>query len=243
MNIETYIFGQFPSGYHQSPEDYTQPIFQALAQHSTAVTQLATYRKGNLMYYGYIRRLEGGHYIGLCAVLNGWYVKHPTELFAGFERIIERLVNDKTLIDYREGQVRALLTTSLVLGKQSALVRKMLTSIFESQEIAPLPAVSYGTSDDAVKRYNTDSNLEAIEASVYTQAYTIIAKHEGYDTFLKAYKKDSNPKTAVNTKEADTWTWLDKAFVWFYLALLGLSVLSYLYIYYSTVVDSAAYAY
>ena len=92
MNITTYIFGNFKSGYYQFPTDYTQTVFQIFYNNCKAKTQIAVHRKDDLIYYAYIRKLESSYYIGLCAVLNGSCFKQPHTLFSTFEMIVERMV-------------------------------------------------------------------------------------------------------------------------------------------------------
>ena len=87
MNVTVYLFGEFLGGYMQYPDDYTSKIFQNFQANAKMTTQIAIHRDGNLMYYGYIRKLEKDRYIGFCVVLNGLVLVRIDGLFTLFENI------------------------------------------------------------------------------------------------------------------------------------------------------------
>ena len=100
MNSSVYLFGEMAEGYTQYPEDSSSEIFHRLYANSKATTQIAIHRDGNLMYYGYIRKLENNKYLGLCVVLNGIMLTRIDSLVSLFENIIASLVSKGTLIHY-----------------------------------------------------------------------------------------------------------------------------------------------
>ncbi len=103
MNSSVYIFGNLSSGYTQYPdEDFSNHIFQKFYSQSKATTQLTIHRDGNLMYYGYIRKLENDGYIGLCVVVNGLYINRLDSLFALFEQSITNFVKNGHLLHFNE---------------------------------------------------------------------------------------------------------------------------------------------
>ena len=57
MNISVYLFGEFSVGYSQYPNDYAKIIFESFAKSAQATTQITIHRDGDLMYYGYIRKM------------------------------------------------------------------------------------------------------------------------------------------------------------------------------------------
>lgn len=71
MNISVYLFGEFSVGYSQYPNDYAKIIFESFAKSAQATTQITIHRDGDLMYYGYIRKMENAEYLGVCVVVNG----------------------------------------------------------------------------------------------------------------------------------------------------------------------------
>ena len=67
MNSSVYIFGNLRNGYVQYPDDYAQEVLGSFAIKSKSKTQVIVHRDKNLMYYGYVRRLDvTGQYIGFC---------------------------------------------------------------------------------------------------------------------------------------------------------------------------------
>lgn len=98
MNASIYVFGKFNNGYSQFPDDYSSSIFETFHKHAKSVTQLSIHREGNLMYYGYIRKLEEKNYIGFCIVLNGLMMSQINQLFALYENLITTLVTKGYLI-------------------------------------------------------------------------------------------------------------------------------------------------
>ena len=102
MNVSVYLFGEFNSGYSQYPDDYASSIFQKFSANAKSTTQIAIHRDGNLVYYGYIRKLQQDRYIGLCVVLNGLILKRIDGLFSLFENTISNLVTNGKLIHFNE---------------------------------------------------------------------------------------------------------------------------------------------
>lgn len=185
MNISTYIFGEFNSGYSQYPNDYTASIFEKFSTYANSITQIAIHRDGNLIYYGYVRKLQGKKYIGLCVVVNSWALPSPNALFPLFEHTISTLVENGLLIHFDE---QGNLTTSvekLYLNKEEIeFVGETLRKGFDKykEDCVNLPPVSYGTSKDSIKTFSIEDDKQEIFKSSYTNGYTLIYKFRGYNT-------------------------------------------------------------
>ena len=102
MNVSIYIFGEFENGYNQYPDDVTSRVFRTFYNNSTSIGQICIHRDVNLMYYGYIRKLEYNRYIGLSIVLNDTMLTKFDNLFSMFEDIITYLVTNGYLIQFNE---------------------------------------------------------------------------------------------------------------------------------------------
>ena len=98
MNLSFYLFGDLSSGYTQYPNDYANSIFKFFYKNSQATTQIAIHRDADLMYYGYVRKLDNSNYLGICAVINGKIITQIESLFGIFENIIESMVRNGYLI-------------------------------------------------------------------------------------------------------------------------------------------------
>lgn len=184
MNISTYIFGKFPSGYAQFPDDFTREYFTRFYEISQSTTQLAVRRKDDLMYYGYIRKIEPqGCYIGLCAVLNGVFIKQPEKMFSGFEHIIETMVTHGRLIHYtNNGEITATVNKLFECEEEQLLINHAVKALVDAQQVQQLPAWSYSVSDKAIKSYSIFDDVNEIEKSTYANGYTMIYKSKNYDT-------------------------------------------------------------
>ena len=131
MNLSIYIFGDLGNGHTQYPNDYTRDIFQYFYQKSQATTQLAIHRDQDLMYYGYVRKLENGNYIGLCTVINGKILTHVDSLFSVFEGVIETMVRNGYLIHYNDkGEITSKIGRMYENREEIDLISSSLTSSF-----------------------------------------------------------------------------------------------------------------
>ena len=192
MNASVYLFGEFNSGYSQYPDDYASSIFQKFSANAKSTTQIAIHRDGNLVYYGYIRKLQQDRYIGLCVVLNGLILKRIDGLFSLFENTISNLVTNGKLIHFNEQGDLVTCVEKLYLNQEEIdLLTESLRAGFKRFEAysATLPAVSYGTSKDSCKDFVVDDEQEKIIKSSYTNGYTYVYKSKGFNTAqLNSYK-------------------------------------------------------
>ena len=192
MNASVYLFGEFNSGYSQYPDDYASSIFQKFSANAKSTTQIAIHRDGNLVYYGYIRKLQQERYIGFCVVLNGLILKRIDGLFSLFENTISNLVTNGKLIHFNEQGDLVTSVEKLYMNREEIdLLTESLRAGFKRFEAfsAPLPAVSYGTSKDSFKDFVVDDDQDEIIKSSYTNGYTYIYKSKGFNTAqLNSYK-------------------------------------------------------
>ncbi len=189
MNISVYLFGKFDNGYSQYPDDWTKSIFQRFEKNAAA-TQVAIHRDGDLMYYGYIRKLEGEKYLGLCVVINGRYITRITQsgrLFSAFEAVVEDMAGKGYLIrNGNGGEVETYPGVGKLheKGKEVHFIDSRLQTAFDSLEdaSAELPAVSYGVSGGSEECFTAEDEEQDIVQSSYRNDYTYISKSKGYNT-------------------------------------------------------------
>jgi hypothetical protein len=192
MNVTPYFFGEFNNGYTQYPADYASAIFKNFYTNSKSTTQIAIHREGDLMYYGYIRKLEQERYIGFCIVINGLILTKLDGLFSLYENSISNLVTNGQLIYFDEKGDLVTNVERLYLNREEI---DLLTQAFRSgflhfkDFIQPLPAVNYGVSKDSVKNFSIEDDIEEIIKSSHTYGYTYIYKSKGFNTSqLNSYK-------------------------------------------------------
>lgn len=192
MNLSVYIFGNFHNGYSQYPNDYTQSIFKSFYKYSQATTQVVIRRSGDLMYYGYIRKLEENNYIGLCTLVNGKIVTKIDYLFSIYEHIIELMVRDGYLIHYSDnGEIVSKVGHLYENREEIDLISSNLQRAFNQLESTSrlLPAISYGTANDSMKSFSIQEEENDIIKSSYTNGYTFVYKSKGYNTTqMNSYK-------------------------------------------------------
>lgn len=193
MNVTVYLFGEFNSRYSQYPDDYASNIFTTFNSHAKSTTQVAIHRDGNLMYYGYIRKLENDRYIGLCAVLNGLYLTKIDGLFSLYENMVSNLIANGRLIHFNErGEVVSSVEKLYVHKEEIDLITESLRAGFYHLNncAAKLPAVNYGKSKDSIEDFSVDDDRSEIVKSSYQNGYTFIYKSKDFNTTqLNSYRE------------------------------------------------------
>ena len=185
MNLSVYLFGDLGNGYTQYPNDYARTIFSNFYKKSLATTQVTIHRDGDLMYYGYIRKLENNNYIGLCTIINGKIISQIDRIFAIYEGVIELMVRNGYLIHYSDkGEIVSKIDKLYENREEIDLVTSSLQASFDRLEASSqmLPAVSYGTSKNSVKNFSIQDDEKEIVKSSYTNGYTFVYKSAGYNT-------------------------------------------------------------
>jgi hypothetical protein len=192
MNISIYIFGEFHSGYTQYPYDYSEGFLKSFAKNAKATTQVTIHRDGDLMHYGYIRKLENEEYLGLCAIVNGVYLTKLDGLFGIFEQVVEFMVRNGYLIHFNDnGELVSDVTKLHESGEEMDIISAKLKTLFENLESTSqkLPPTNYGVAKDSIENYSIQDDEQAIVKSSYTNGYTYIYKSKGFNTAqMNSYK-------------------------------------------------------
>lgn len=192
MNLSFYLFGDLSTGYTQYPNDYTKSIFEKFHQNSQATTQIAIHRDGDLIYYGYIRKLEGRNYLGLCTVVNGKMITQIDQLFGIYEGVIETMVRNGYLIHFNDqGEIISKVGHLYENQEEIDLISSSIQSSFNRLEVSSrkLPPVNYSTSKDSVKSFSIQDSIDEILKSSYTNGYTFVYKSKGFNTAqMNSYK-------------------------------------------------------
>ena len=215
MNASVYIFGEFNNGYTQYPDDYTSTIFHNISVNAKSTTQIAIHRDGNLVYYGYIRKLQQDRYLGLCVVLNGLILKRIDGLFSLFENTISNLAANGQLIHLNEQGYLDTSVGKLYFNREEIdILTESLRAGFNRFEnnSAPLPAVNYGTSKETCKDFVVDDDQNEIIKSSYTNGYTFIYKSKDFNTtqlnsyqsvLRESYKEKQELAAKLNALEVE----------------------------------------
>ncbi|MDR0507874.1 MAG: hypothetical protein LBH32_13810 [Dysgonamonadaceae bacterium] len=132
MNFGFYIYG-FLDSYNQYPFDNNGVDFKEFAQNSTAESLLTVCRRGQLVYYAFMRRLEekSNYYLGFCLVFNGIYCHKPKEFFLLFERAFDDVLMKGELLKFERGKC---LYTIGKFAEKTAEIERIKTFFRNSME-------------------------------------------------------------------------------------------------------------
>lgn len=226
MNSSIYVFGNFGIGYTQYPEGYAQDIFYKFFEQSSARSQIVIHRDKNLMYYGYVRKLDvPERYIGFCALLNGMGLSHLDRLFTIFEDAVADLVAHGEILCFNE--YNQLSSFGGMLKNKQQEVERISTFIREridelGQDATMLPPVKYGMEKDSSKTFSYTEDKESliIDASVQ-YGYTCIWKSGNCDAPLltelrEALRKRSSPAPKEETNNGSVGVASDSNEEWEY---------------------------
>ena len=214
MNSDVYFFGKLGSYYSQYPDDFTNKIFMKMGEWDTSAdTYIAVHRKGELMYYGYVRKLEADRYIGFCTVLNGMMVTDFNVLFEIFDSILNHLAVDGEILKYSDSGEIVTNTPSLVSGKPvlnqvRALLKDGVTKL--SDNLKGLPPESYDISESESKQFDLHvDDMPQIVSTSWNYCYTFIAKDcetptpDSYQGVLYRLHKERKELEANNSDLSD----------------------------------------
>lgn len=191
LNCSVYIFGDFGHGHTQFPDDYARDIFerfrcQEFHQQVSYKSQMAIHRDGNLMYYGYVRKLKkNSQYIGFCILLNGAMFTTVHRLFPLFENAVEKMILMGQIIGFDESGSFVSMVDKLSDEPQEVIsLADMIRRRVDKMEAKtkPLPPVNYAVSKTKKTFFSMEaSDSEVVEASV-KYSFVYVGKDKQYDT-------------------------------------------------------------
>ena len=196
-----YFFGKLSNGYSQYPFDFTSDVLDKLISNAKAPTQIITHRSDNLMYYSYIRKLEGNKYIGICCLWNDRYTEKISELFKLFENAFDKLANKGSIIYLtNDGKFDSSLTdfrlkTEDINDTFNSIQYKLDVMYAEAK---PLPPTEYSVSKNSIQSYSIKDDASTIIKATYTYGYTYIYKDSDFDSVET--KRMSNVVATINAK-------------------------------------------
>lgn len=204
MNCTIYLFGKLGQGITASVNDYTKNFFEEFISKANAPTQIIIHRNGDIMNYGYIRKIENDNLFGICAQINGQYLSSTDKLFEVFENIVTNItVRGDILSLNRQGNLEA--TTSNLQYKLDEVERAITNCQLEFERLSTtcktLPHLDYSTTDSDINYFRETDNPEAIISASVKNGYTFIYKDRDYDSLaLSGYR--STLSTLNNENEA-----------------------------------------
>jgi len=214
MNYSVYIFGELSAGYTQYPEDSSSDVLKGLYRQCKAPTQIVVRRDGSMMYYCYIRKLDGSKYIGISISINGFYISAISGMFSLYEKTIEKMAKQGVFVHFAPNGT---LTTSLkTLKFETEEAEALIVNIRQNFENLasvpkPLPRTDFSIAKDSVKDFSVSDDKADIIKSSYTYGFTYIYKDKDFDTVrMNSYRSvlqritdDNNSLKEANQKLQD----------------------------------------
>lgn len=192
MNTTIYLFGNFGHGLVASVNDYTKTYFDNFISKISAPTQIIIHRNGDIMNYGYVRRITGGHLFGICAQINGQYLSTTNKLFEVFENIVANIaVRGDILFLNKNGDLEPAISSFL---DNTEVVERVINNchnefLLLSSSCQNLPAPDFSTTDADISYFNENDDTNIIVRTSIKNGYTYIYKKQDYDTLaLSGYR-------------------------------------------------------
>lgn len=189
MNFTIYLFGKFGQEITASVNDYTKSFFKEFVSKANSPSQIIIHRNGDIMNYGYIRKIENNQVFGICVQTNGQYLSTTDGLFSVFENIVTDIaVRGDILYLNKKGNIEAKISDFLDCIDETERIKS-----FCQRELAnliskcrDLPDINLSSTDLDISYFKeTDNCNEIIEAAV-KNGYTFIYKDQDYDTLALA---------------------------------------------------------
>lgn len=201
LNTTIYLFGKATgeNKTFQYPIDYTREIFQQYTLQPEVSSQIVLYRRDQLVYHLYYKRVTNG-YIGLCLLLNGaWITGDKKELLETYENAIAVILSNNTILKINN-QGNVVLDTTCVFDKNSYilledLVNNIQTSLSSTDHLTlNLPPIDPSIPSSITKDNGTNPwKKQWVEAmgkyrSIIGQ-YSDSNEYNGLSPFLKKIKQ------------------------------------------------------
>ncbi len=196
-------------GYTQYPNDYAKEIYQKFYSLSRSKSQIIIHRDNNLMYYGYIRKLDNNsQYIGFCILLNGVSFTEVNRLYPLFEAVVTDLVSKGEILQFNnKGEIISLVSSLSQKEREVEDTSKMISNLAANLKpfVRNLPPVSFDVSNTECKTYKCDDNPNELYEASHKYGYTSILKDKGYDSealtsYRNTLKRVINEKTIIQDK-------------------------------------------
>lgn len=185
MNVDVSLYGQSNNSLFQYPiaSDKLDFFRQCLGV-AKSETQVIFSRKGNLMYYSYVRKMGREDRLGFCFVLNGYVVNNIERLFSVFEEAFALLAVSGTIVKIADnGDV--ILNDSHQRIEQSdahvvtTIIRDQLSNIQDAFSL--LPSMDFGIQKELQKSFQITDDTRLFVDSYQRFDLTIIGKDVGYN--------------------------------------------------------------
>ena len=206
MRPVIYFFGTFANGFASYPQDHTKSFFQDFIKKARLASQIVLHREGNLLYYGYVRRMNESDNIGICLCLDCIYIK--TEyLFSVFDDAFADLVERGEILKIN-GNSEILWAIDNFHSEPVAItecsnniIESINVSVFNSQ---PLPPVDFSVSVNDCLELGLDEGEDIISDATTRYCNLYIARKESEIERITSFRNLINLKNQELKKLNDS---------------------------------------
>ena len=144
------------------------------------------HREDNMMYYGYIRRMEQSEedYIGFCILLNGVMLTLMEQLASLFERACEK-------------------ASAFFIVETAERVSPMIKEGVAEMGYEALPPMVYGISKEETKRFADMGDNGAIVETAAKYPWVVVENNKARETLVKSGESACVPLTAEQKTKED----------------------------------------
>ena len=185
MNTTIYLFGKFGHSITATINDYTKSYFEKFISNANAPSQIIIHRNGDIMNYGYVRKLKDDHMFGICVQINGQYLSTTKKLFEVFENIVASIaVAGNILYINKNGDLDIVISN--LQDKPEEVERIILNSQSQFSRLLSscrtLPNIDFSTTDSDINFFKEKDHSNTIIKASIKNGYTYIFKEQDYDT-------------------------------------------------------------
>lgn len=179
MRPIVYFFGSFPSGFASTPKDHTETFFRNFLAKAKNDAQVALLRKGNLLYYGYMRRLSNNSFLGFCVCFDCIYCNF-NHFFRVCDEIYAKMVQCGDIVkisseDSIDWAIKNFTDDSVAVSKYSLEIIEKLN--VEHSETKNLPLEDFSVSLDDCLDISLEEPSKRIVAAIEHYSNVYIVKH------------------------------------------------------------------
>lgn len=201
MKPSVYFFGLSSGKFISYPQDHSDCIFANAIKKVKNVSQIILHRKDNLLYYCYLRRIDGDSLFGIGLCLDSIFTDIEF-LFNTFDNIYADLVKEGALLKM-DAKAHILWVSSNLLSDTVAIneySKKLIDVICASNKrLSPLPPVDFSISVNDCIELSLENDRGSIVSATqrYCNLYVVKTKSEiervtSFTNLLRSKDKEIN---------------------------------------------------
>jgi len=196
MKPIVYFFGTPTKGFVSYPQDHTKSFFQDFIRKARLTSQIVLHREDNLLYYGYVRRINERDYIGICLCIDRIYTKIEY-LFSVFDDVFADFVEHGDILKIN-GNSKIVLAVDNFYSESVAMTEYSNTIIdkvnVSEANSQPLPPINFSISVNDCLELSLEETEEVIADATKRYCNLYIAKKNSEIERITSFKNLINKK-------------------------------------------------